>query len=314
MNNKRILVTGGYGLIGTAIQDQLKLHSEYEVLVPTKSNLDMTNQDQVEKTFYDFQPDVVINLAAKVGGILANKMHPVEFFQDNLLIGLNTYKYSQKYGVKNIVNAGAGCGYPLNASEPLMEGDLWNGVPQMESIAYSTAKKLLTIMGDVYEKQYGIISTTFIPSNVYGPSDNFNLETAHVVPALIHKFFLATKNPNYKVEVWGTGSAKRDFIFVNDVATGMLGAINAKNTNVINIATGKQYSIKELVEEISLAFNHDKKIAWNNEQPSGSDSREMNTDKIKKLIPNWNPTPLRQGIACTVTWFCENYLNSTIRK
>ena len=314
MNNKRILVTGGYGLIGTAIQNQLKSHSQYEVLVPTKSNLDMTNHDQVEKTFYDFQPDVVINLAAKVGGILANKRHPVEFFQDNLLIGLNTYKYSKKYGVKNIINAGAGCGYPLNASEPLMEGDLWNGVPQIESIAYSTAKKLLTIMGDVYEKEYGIISTTFIPSNVYGPSDNFNLEIAHVVPALIHKFFLATKNPNYKVEVWGTGSAKRDFIFVNDVATGMLGAINAKNTNVINIATGKQYSIKELVEEISLAFNHDKKIVWNNEKPSGSDSREMNTDKIKKLIPNWNPTPLRQGIACTVTWFCENYLNSTIRK
>lgn len=314
MNNKRILVTGGYGLIGTAIQSQLKLNTEYEVLAPTKSNLDMTNQDQVEKVFYNFQPDVVINLAAKVGGILANKLHPVEFFEDNLLIGLNTYKFSQKYGVKNIINAGAGCGYPLNVNEPLMESDLWNGVPQMESIAYSTAKKLLTIMGDVYEKEYGIISTTFIPSNVYGPNDNFNLEKAHVVPALIHKFFRAAKDPNYKVEVWGSGSAKRDFIFVNDVATGMLGAVNAKNTNVINIATGMQYSIKELSEEIALAFDYKKEIMWNQEKPSGTDSREMNTDKIKSLIPNWNPTSLRKGIALTVSWFHDNYSNSSTRK
>ena len=314
MNNKRILVTGGTGLIGTAIQDQLKSKAEYEVFAPAKSTLNMTNQDQVAKVFNDYRPDVVINLAAKVGGILANKMQPVEFFEDNLLIGLNTYKYSQKYGVKNIINAGAGCGYPLNANEPLMESDLWNGVPQIESIAYSTAKKLLTIMGDVYEKEYGIISTTFIPSNVYGPSDNFNLEKAHVVPALIHKFFLATKNPDYKVEVWGSGSAKRDFIFVNDVATGMLGAIDAKNTNVINIATGKQHSIKELAEEISLAFNYNKEIIWNEKKPTGTNSREMNTDKIKNLISNWNPTPLRNGIAHTVNWFCENYLNSSIRK
>jgi len=314
MNNKRILVTGGYGLIGTAIQKQLKLQTEYEVLAPTKSKLDMANQDQVEKVFYDFQPDVVINLAAKVGGILANKVHPVEFFEDNLLIGLNTYKYSQKYGVKNIINAGAGCGYPLNANEPLMESDLWSGVPQIESIAYSTAKKLLTIMGDVYEKEYGIISTTFIPSNVYGPGDNFNIEKAHVVPALIHKFFRATEDPDYKVEVWGNGSAKRDFIFVDDVATGMLGAINVKSTNVINIACGKQYSIKELVEEISLAFDYNKEIIWNQEKPSGTDSREMNTDKIKGLIPSWNPTPLRKGIALTVSWFCDNYLNSSTRK
>jgi len=314
MNNKRILVTGGTGLIGTAIQDQLKSKAEYEVFAPAKSTLNMTIQDQVAKVFNDYRPDVVINLAAKVGGILANKMQPVEFFEDNLLIGLNTYKYSQKYGVKNIINAGAGCGYPLNANEPLIESDLWNGVPQIESIAYSTAKKLLTIMGDVYEKEYGIISTTFIPSNVYGPSDNFNLEKAHVVPALIHKFFLATKNPDYKVEVWGSGSAKRDFIFVNDVATGMLGAIDAKNTNVINIATGKQHSIKELAEEISLAFNYNKEIIWNEKKPTGTNSREMNTDKIKNLISNWNPTPLRNGIAHTVNWFCENYLNSSIRK
>lgn len=314
MANKRILLTGGHGLIGTAIQNQLKLGAEYEVLAPAKSKLDMTDQVQVEKVFYDFQPDVVINLAAKVGGILANKAHPVEFFEDNLLIGLNTYKYSQKFGVKNIINAGAGCGYPINANEPLKESDLWNGIPQLESIAYSTAKKLLTIMGEVYEKEHGIISTTFIPSNVYGPNDNFNLESAHVVPALIHKFFLAAKNSNYKVEVWGNGFAKRDFIFVNDVATGMLSAIDAKSTDVINIATGIQYLVKDLVREIGLMFDYNKEIIWNKERPSGSKSREMNTDKIKALVPNWSPTSLKEGIALTVSWFCENYFKNSTRK
>ena len=314
MDNKRILITGGAGLIGTAIQNQLKSTTEYEILSPVKSELDMTNKDQVDKVFSDFQPDVVINLAAKVGGILANKAHPVEFFEDNLLIGLNTYKYSQKYGVKNIINAGAGCGYPLNVKEPLMESDLWTGVPQIESIAYSTAKKLLTIMGDVYEKEYGIVSTTFIPSNVYGPNDNYILERAHVVPALIHKIYLATKNRDYKVEVWGDGSARRDFIFVSDVATGMLSAVNAKKTSVVNIATGRQSTIKDLVKKICLAFNYDKEVIWNLDKPTGANSREMNTEKIKNLIPNWNPISLQQGILDTVSWFSENYLSTDIRK
>ena len=314
MDNKRILITGGAGLIGTAIQNQLKSNTEYEVLSPVKSELDMTNMDQVDKVFSDFQPDVVINLAAKVGGILANKAHPVEFFEDNLLIGLNTYKYSQKYGVKNIINAGAGCGYPLNVKEPLMESDLWNGVPQIESIAYSTAKKLLTIMGDVYEKEYGIVSTTFIPSNVYGPNDNYILERAHVVPALIHKIYLATKNRDYKVEVWGDGSARRDFIFVSDVATGMLSAINAKKTSVVNIATGRQSTIRDLVNKICLVFNYDKEVIWNLDKPTGANSREMDTEKIKNLIPNWNPISLQQGIFDTVSWFSENYLSTDIRK
>jgi GDP-L-fucose synthase len=314
MDNKRILITGGAGLIGTAIQNQLKSTTEYEILSPVKSELDMTNKDQVDKVFSDFQPDVVINLAAKVGGILANKAHPVEFFEDNLLIGLNTYKYSQKYGVKNIINAGAGCGYPLNVKEPLMESDLWNGVPQIESIAYSTAKKLLTIMGDVYEKEYGIVSTTFIPSNVYGPNDNYILERAHVVPALIHKIYLATKNRDYKVEVWGDGSAKRDFIFVSDVATGMLSAVNAKKTSVVNIATGRQSTIRDLVKKICLAFNYDEEVIWNLDKPTGANSREMDTEKIKNLIPNWNPISLQQGILDTVSWFSENYLSTDIRK
>jgi GDP-L-fucose synthase len=314
MDNKRILITGGAGLIGTAIQNQLKSITEHEILSPVKSELDMTNKDQVDKVFSDFQPDVVINLAAKVGGILANKAHPVEFFEDNLLIGLNTYKYSQKYGVKNIINAGAGCGYPLNVKEPLMESDLWNGVPQIESIAYSTAKKLLTIMGDVYEKEYGIVSTTFIPSNVYGPNDNYILERAHVVPALIHKIYLATKNRDYKVEVWGDGSAKRDFIFVSDVATGMLSAVNAKKTSVVNIATGRQSTIRDLVKKICLAFNYDEEVIWNLDKPTGANSREMDTEKIKNLIPNWNPISLQQGILDTVSWFSENYLSTDIRK
>jgi GDP-L-fucose synthase len=195
-----------------------------------------------------------------------------------------------------------------------MESDLWNGVPQIESIAYSTAKKLLTIMGDVYEKEYGIVSTTFIPSNVYGPNDNYILERAHVVPALIHKIYLATKNRDYKVEVWGDGSAKRDFIFVSDVATGMLSAVNAKKTSVVNIATGRQSTIRDLVKKICLAFNYDEEVIWNLDKPTGANSREMDTEKIKNLIPNWNPISLQQGILDTVSWFSENYLSTDIRK
>lgn len=314
LNKQKILITGGSGLIGTAVRKQLALSKLYDTYAPTKTELDMTDELLVDKVFSNFQPNIVINLAAKVGGILANAKEPVEFFHDNLLIGLYTYKYSQKYGVQNIINAGAGCGYPLDAIEPLKESDLWNGIPQSESIAYSTAKKLLTIMAEVYEKEYGIVSTTFIPSNVYGPHDNFDLEKGHVVPALIHKFYIATENPAYEIEVWGNGSAKRDFIYVDDVATAMLNALDEKRSDVINIATGQQHTIKELVEEISLAFNYKGDIIWTEKKPTGTNSREMDIRKIKHLVKSWSPTPLKRGIFHTVEWFRENYADATTRK
>jgi GDP-L-fucose synthase len=179
---------------------------------------------------------------------------------------------------------------------------------------YALAKISVLKYVEYIKKFYKKDFISLMPTNLYGPNDNYILERAHVVPALIHKIYLATKNRDYKVEVWGDGSARRDFIFVSDVATGMLSAVNAKKTSVVNIATGRQSTIRDLVKKICLAFNYDKEVIWNLDKPTGANSREMDTEKIKNLIPNWKPISLQQGILDTVSWFSENYLSTDIRK
>lgn len=309
----RILVTGASGLIGSAICREMSNLGHYDVFSPSSQVLNMESPNNVDEIFSQFRPEVVINLAARVGGIKANLSNPIEYFHSNVEIGMNTYKYSAKFGVRKIINAGAGCGYPLLAQEPLIEEDLWNGLPQKESMPYSTAKKLLTLLGEIYEKEHGIISTTFIPSNVYGPKDNFNIEQGHVVPALIHKFFNARKFQIPEIEVLGDGKAKRDFIYVDDLARAMLTGIHATKSETINVATGEQVTIRDLVMELVSIFEYKGRIAWDTLGPSGSNSRLMDTRKIKELMGVWSPINLSEGLRKTVTWFQANYLIKGIR-
>lgn len=310
---RRILVTGASGLIGSAICLELEKSKVWEVYCPSSKVLDMESPTNVNEVFSQFRPEIVINLAARVGGIKANLSNPVDFFLSNIDIGVNTYRYAARFGVKKIINAGAGCGYPLLAPEPLIEEDLWKGLPQEESMPYSTAKKLLTILGEIYEKEYGIISTTFIPSNVYGPRDNFSIEKGHVIPALIHKFFDAKQKKKHEIVVIGDGKAKRDFIYVEDLAKAMLLGIHANKTDVINVATGNQVTIRELVEELVQIFEYDGKIMWDVKGPIGSSSRLMNIEKVRKGLGDWTPISLREGLRATVEWFQGNYLKGGVR-
>lgn len=304
---KKILITGGSGLIGSSICQELGKSRHWDIYAPSSKELDMESTKCVEDIFFTFRPDVVFNLAARVGGIKANLANPVSFFNSNIEIALNTYKFSAKFGVKKIVNAGAGCGYPLNAEEPLKEDDLWNGLPQRESLPYSTAKKLLTILGEIYEKEHGIVSTTFIPSNVYGPRDNFNIEQGHVIPALIHKFFLAKRFGHSKLEVLGDGSAMRDFIYVEDAARAMVSGIHATKSDVVNVATGKQISIRDLVNYLISIFDYSGTIRWDVQGPSGSSSRLMDIGKISRIMGIWSPIDLMEGLNKTVAWFSSSF-------
>ena len=250
INSKtNILISGANGMVGRSLLNILQKQGFSNIVCPTSEEVDFTKFDDVLNCFQKIKPEIVFNLAAKVGGILDNKNFPADFYFSNIQIGANTYECAAKVGVKKIISLGAGCGYPLNAKEPLKEASIFDGIAQQESIPYSSAKKMLIVQAYAYETQHDIQSTVFIPSNLYGKFDNFNLEKSHVVPALIHKFYSATKNNTKEVEIWGDGSAKRDFIYTDDVSRLMIkAAIEFNGTNVINLASGKQTSIKDLAE------------------------------------------------------------------
>ena len=210
---------------------------------------------------------------------------------------------------------GAGCGYPLNAKEPLKEASIFDGIAQQESIPYSSAKKMLIVQAYAYETQHDIQSTVFIPSNLYGKFDNFNLEKSHVVPALIHKFYSATKNNTKEVEIWGDGSAKRDFIYTDDVSRLMIkAAIEFNGTNVINLASGKQTSIKDLAEILIDISGFKGTIAWNDKMPTGQKSRSFSIEKLNKSLSGIDPfMPLSAGLQETYSWFEKNYHDLNVR-
>ena len=218
--NSKILVTGGSGLVGKNLVHHLFDSGYKNILYPTSREVDFSNYDAVDVYLDKNKPDCIFSLAALVGGIYDNKTRPADFYWINSQIGNITFHLSAKHKVRKLICAGAGCGYPLNISEPLEEKDIWNGLPQLESIAYSTAKKTLITQSQAYSKQYGLSSSIIIPSNIYGEFDNFNLEKSHVIPALVHKFYIA-QNDNKIVKVWGDGTAKRDFLYVKDFVTAL---------------------------------------------------------------------------------------------
>jgi len=309
---EKILITGSSGLVGSSLVSNLRKNQSIELLLPSHKDLDLLKEDQIDDFFNKFKPDLVVNLAAKVGGILDNKEKPIQFFSENLIIGMNLYKYSAKYGVKKIINIGAGCGYPLKLIEPLKEENFWDGRPQEESIGYSTAKKMHLLMGEMYQKEYGIISTTFIPSNLFGKFDNFNLQMAHVVPALIHKIYLAKKNGSKFVNVWGDGTASRDFLYVEDFTKILMKSFEWEDSQVLNVATGYQTSIKDLVNIIKDKLKFEGDIIWQSHMPSGQKSRSMDISKLIKKYDSWNPSPLNDSIEETINWFQDNYEKKNI--
>lgn len=315
MLNKKLLITGASGLVGTALLKNVRTKYLYEEIFCINSKeCDLRNYDDVERKFKSLQIDYscdCIHLAARVGGINANILNNVDFFNDNIKINMNVLNACHKFNVNKLLSFASTCVYPENAKLPYKEKDLHNGWPHNTNFGYAFAKRMLDIQSRTFRRQYKNNFIVAIPTNIYGPNDNFKLNEAHVIPDLIHKIFLAKQNKQDTITLWGNGTQKRDFIFSEDVANAILIIIEKYNDEEpINIATGKNVKIKEIVKLITNFFDYNGKILWSKEK-SGIQKKPVDISKIKKL--GWtNKVSLKEGIKETCNWFIKNYPN--IRK
>jgi GDP-L-fucose synthase len=305
LKSKKILVTGGNGFVGTNLKLMLdKMGLQY--YAPSKKEFDLRKEDDVKKLIESYKPNIVLHLAGKIGGIGANKAEPGTFFYDNIMMGTLIMEQSRIGGVEKFVGLAAGCGYPKYLPVPYTEEDFWKDLPDENSIGYSMAKKNLIIQSWTYREQFNFNSTILLPANLYGPHDNFNLETSHVVPALIKKFIEAKENKQSSVVVWGSGKASREFLYVEDTVKAIIDAISLNESGPFNLGTGKETSIKELVEVIAKELDFNCDIIWDSSKPDGQPRRFYDMTKFKNTFGYVPNTDLSEGIKKTIEWYGKN--------
>lgn len=304
--NSKIYVAGHRGLVGHAIVDNLQKNGFHNIITRTSSELDLRNQNEVEGFFANEQPDYVFLAAAKVGGIGANMAHPAEFIYDNLTIQTNIIHASYKYGVKKLLFLGSSCIYPRECDQPMKEEYLMTKPLEKSNECYALAKIAGLKMCQAYNQQYGTNFISCMPTNLYGPGDNFNLKNSHVLPALIHKFYNAKQNNLEFVTVWGSGKAMREFLYVDDIADAVLFLMQNYNSNVpINIGTGVDVTIKELANIISNKVGFKGKIVFDRSKPDGTPRKLLDVTLANKI--GWTAkTDLESGIEKTINWFIDN--------
>lgn len=305
-SNSKIFVAGHNGLVGSAIVRKLRESGYNNLLLVDRSECDLTSKEQVENLFAIHQPQYVFLSAAKVGGILANSTYPADFIYDNLMIQANVIDASSTYKVEKLLFLGSSCIYPNNIKGPITEDRLNDGPLEQTNKAYAVAKITGIHMCDAYREQHGLNSICVMPTNLYGPNDNFDLKTSHVLPALIRKFHDAKVNGNEVVECFGDGSPLREFLYVDDLADACLFLMEKFNQGrIINIGTGVDLSIKELAQLIAKTVGFTGKISWDTTKPNGTLRKVLNIDLIKTI--GWEPkTNLEDGIAKTYEWYKEN--------
>ena len=297
----KTLVTGGYGMVGSAMETQIKLSREI---------CDLTNPKQTEALFRTIRPDGVIHCAGKVGGIGGNSNYKGEYFYDNLMINTNVIEASRKAGVKNLVAFLSTCVFPDNVSYPLTVDQVHSGEPHESNYPYAYAKRMADVQIRAYREQYGLNYSSIIPSNIYGPNDNFSLEHGHVMPMLIHKLYLAKKNKT-DFTVWGSGKPLREFIYSKDIAKIAEWALfNYEGTEPLIVSGDEEISIKDLVGILVDEFKFKGKVVFDKTKPDGQLRKPSDNSKIKELLPDFEYTPFEQGIKETVNWFKENYENA----
>jgi GDP-L-fucose synthase len=301
---RRVCVTGGAGFLGSYVLEKLEARGAKEIFVPRIENYDLVDQDAVIQMLQDSKPDLVIHLAANVGGIGANRARPAEFFYDNLMMGAQLIHESWKAGVEKLVALGTVCAYPKITPVPFKEETLWDGYPEETNAPYGLAKKMMLVQSQAYKEQYGFNSIFLIPVNLYGPRDNFNLETSHVIPALIRKCFEARENGDDSIEVWGDGSATREFLFADDAAEGiLLAAENYDGIEPVNLGSGEEISIKNLVELIAELTDFSGELVWDTSRPNGQPRRALDTSRAEEHFHFKAKTPFRDGLLQTIDWY-----------
>ena len=306
---KRVSVTGGAGFVGRFLTEMLKAYEGVEVFVPRSHDYNLIEKDDINRMLDDSQPDLVIHLAAVVGGIGHNQKNPGKFFYDNLMMGVQLIEQSRLRGVKKFVATGTVCAYPKFTPVPFKEDDLWNGYPEETNAPYGLAKKMMLVQSQAYREQYGFNSIFILPANLYGPGDNFDLETSHVIPALIRKCVEARRSGAGFIEVWGSGSASREFLYGEDCAEGIVKAAALYNeSDPVNLGNGREVVIKDLVEMIVRLTGFEGEIRWQSNKPDGQPRRQLDTSRAAERFGFQAHTPLEQGLRQTIDWYETTFM------
>jgi len=301
---KQILITGGAGFLGSAIQEQLQVRgvTKDQLSIPRSRDLDLRSWENCKEAVRE--KDLVIHLAAKVGGIGFNQKYPAELFFDNAIMGIQIIEAARLAGVEKCVILGTVCAYPKFTPVPFREENLWNGYPEETNAPYGLAKKMLLVQSQAYRQQYGFNSIYLLPVNLYGPRDNFNPDSSHVIPALIKKFTEAVRDGEDVVEVWGTGSASREFLYVDDAARAIVLAAEKYNKpDPVNIGAGNEISIKKLVEIIAKYTDFKGKIHWDTSKPDGQPRRGLDVSRAESEFGFRASTSFEDGLKRTIEWY-----------
>jgi GDP-L-fucose synthase len=302
--DKKVVVTGGVGFLGNFVIQKLRDHGASDIFIPTIEEYDLVTPEAIDRLFDKARPDVIIHLAAHVGGIGANREHPAEFFYDNLMMGVQLIHQAWKHDVQKFVAIGTVCAYPKFTPVPFKEDDLWIGYPEETNAAYGLAKKMLLVQSQAYRQQYGFNSIFLLPVNLYGPGDNFNLETSHVIPALIRKCLEAQVSGEKELVVWGDGSPTREFLFVEDAAEGIvLAAERYDGSEPVNLGSGYEISIKDLAGLIASLTGFDGKITWDASKPNGQPRRCLDTTRANNYFGFRAKVNFEQGLRRTIEWY-----------
>jgi len=302
--NKRITVTGGAGFLGAFVVEKLRERGCRNVFIPRSRDYDLVEMESVKRLYRDAQPDVVIHLAAQVGGIGANRSNPGKFFYDNLMMGTQLMDQARLCGVKKFVAIGTVCSYPKFTPIPFREETLWDGYPEETNAPYGLAKKMLLVQGQSYRDQYGFNSIFLMPVNLYGPGDNYDPHSSHVIPALIRKCLEAKLSGRAEVICWGDGSPTREFLYVEDCAEAIvLAAEKYEGGEPVNIGAGREISIKELVEQIAAITGFHGHIIWDTSKPNGQPRRCLDTSRAREFFGFTAKTDFRDGLKKTIDWY-----------
>ena len=300
----RVLVTGGGGFLGSHLVERLRQLEPASLAVPRSADYDLRDPDAIARLYRDVTPTLVIHLAAAVGGIGANMERPAEFFYDNLIMGTQLIHQAWRTGVAKFVAIGTVCAYPKFAPIPFREEDLWNGYPEETNAPYGLAKKMLLVQSQAYRQQYGFNSIFLLPVNLYGPGDNFNPRSSHVIPALIRKCVDAVERGDHSIEVWGDGSATREFLYVADAVEGILLASERHDSSApVNLGSGDEVSIAELVTHVAAATGFTGRVTWDTSKPNGQPRRLLDVSRAAGEFGFRAKTGFGEGLRQTVAWY-----------
>jgi GDP-L-fucose synthase len=300
----RIVVTGGAGFLGAEVVDELRRRGATDVVVPRSSRTDLTDAAATRALFAEARPDLVLHLAARVGGIGKNRRLPGTFFRDNMAMGLNVLEEARRARTDKVVIAGTICAYPKYAPVPFREDDLWNGYPEETNAPYGVAKKALLVMAQAYRQEFGANFVMLFPVNLYGPGDNFDLEDSHVIPAMIRKFVDAELAGSDAVDLWGDGSPTREFLYVTDAARGIVDAAERyDDADPVNLGAGFEISMRALAEKIARAAGYAGQMRWDATRPNGQPRRMLDVSRARERFGFVATTSLDDGLAQTIAWY-----------